>query len=118
MELTYFIHPTTGERKTVLTPGEVDPTPELLRAIDVAVARWHWKHNIITKFNLKSIYISIETKIVVCGDTSPDELDWHEGLQYAVILTPHEPLRDMDIALGHELDSILNDFITVGVHHA
>lgn len=117
MELTYFIHPLTGETKKVLTPGDVPISDALLTAIDVSIARWHWAHNIVSPFALRSIHIALESEIVICGDTPCDQLEWREGLSSRVQLNQKGPLREIDTRLGHELDVILHDYITMGVHH-
>lgn len=116
MEITYFIHPLTGERKVVLTPGDVDATPALLRAIDVSIARWHWSHNVITPFRIKSIYIRLESHVVISPE-SYETFTHYERLSSVVQLNQREALQPSDVALGQELDAILLEFISVGVHH-
>lgn len=117
MEITYFIHPTTGDRKMVLTPGDIDASPELLRQIDVSIARWHWNHNIITPFRIKSIYIRITSDMMISVEDY-EEFNNYERLSYVVQLNQCDALAPRDIALGEELDVILHHFIDVGVHHA
>ena len=117
MEITYFIAPLTGERKVVMTPGDIDPTPELLRQIDVSIARWHWNHNIITPFRLKSIHIHVWSDIMISVEDY-EEFNNYERLSYTVQLNQCGELSPCDTALGEELDTILHHFIDVGVHHA